>query len=229
MQDNREIPDPKGEKIEGLAINSMASWDLPDVLAIERATFKDSDQWTEKEFRKYVGGGLKQTMSFSSHPNIITIIATKFDQGKYDKKLQKFKEIIDRQMRGELTKEYFDRQHMESFEKSMYDEWVKQELKKQSYKPIGFAICEGEEIVNIAVHPDFRGKGVGTLMVEDLKEKIKDDPKKSKLIIRIDERDLNAQKFFGTTGFKATRVLKKHGEDDKYLMECVLKERMQSR
>lgn len=77
------------------------------------------------------------------------------------------------------------------------------------------------EIINFAVHPDYRRHRVGTAMVERLMSKLKPPAITTiKLIIR--ETNLDGQLFFKYHGFRWTKTLHRFWEDseeDSYLME----------
>ena len=90
---------------------------------------------------------------------------------------------------------------------------------------VGFMIYELHKnrlhVLNFAVTPMFRRSGVGAQMVSKLIGKLSSH-RRSKITLAVRERNLDAQKFFRTQDFKATRVLRNYYEDsgeDAFLME----------
>jgi len=90
---------------------------------------------------------------------------------------------------------------------------------------VGFMIYELHKnrlhVLNFAVTPMFRRSGVGAQMVAKLIGKLSSH-RRSKITLAVRERNLDAQKFFRTQDFKATRVLRNYYEDsgeDAFLME----------
>ena len=79
------------------------------------------------------------------------------------------------------------------------------------------------ELLNFAVHPDHRLKGVGTKLTEHLISKLR-PMKRRKLVLNVGERNTAAHLFFRSAGFKATAVLRNHYDhcdDDAYSFEYV--------
>lgn len=76
----------------------------------------------------------------------------------------------------------------------------------------------------LAVHPDYRRQDVGSQMVNKLVNKL--DPYcRNRVIIDIEERNVTAQLFLSSLGFKAIRVLWNHFDDqDAYKMVFTAKE-----
>jgi len=70
------------------------------------------------------------------------------------------------------------------------------------------------EVLNFAVHPDWRGKGVGRRLIERLAGKLSES-RRTEITLEVRETNLGAQLFFRDMGFKATAVLRGHfnGED----------------
>lgn len=64
-------------------------------------------------------------------------------------------------------------------------------------------------IVNLAVHASVHRQGVGTALVDKLKDKISKPPRKrSKLLTQVSERNLDGCLFFKSLGFQAVAVRK---------------------
>ena len=92
---------------------------------------------------------------------------------------------------------------------------------------VGFFIYELHKtrlnILNFAVHPDYRHNGIGSQMVNKLTDKLSHQ-KRTRILLEISERNLPAQMFFRALGFRAISVLKNHyheenTDEDAYLME----------
>lgn len=90
---------------------------------------------------------------------------------------------------------------------------------------VGFMIYELHKnrlhVLNFAVAPMLRRGGIGAQMVSKLIGKLSSH-RRSKITLAVRERNLDAQKFFRTQDFKATRVLRNYYEDsgeDAFLME----------
>jgi ribosomal-protein-alanine N-acetyltransferase len=90
---------------------------------------------------------------------------------------------------------------------------------------IGFMIYELHKsrlhILNFAVHPDVRQHRVGVQMVNKLIGKLSHQ-RRTRILLEVRERNLPAQVFFRTLGFRAISVLRDFYEDtveDAYLME----------
>jgi ribosomal-protein-alanine N-acetyltransferase len=90
-------------------------------------------------------------------------------------------------------------------------------------KVVGFIIYHTDRdaynIVNLAVHPDYRKRGVGRALVDDMLEKVH-PLRRHEARLTVSEQNLDAQLFFREIGFKATKVLRAfYGPDhDGYLM-----------
>ena len=89
----------------------------------------------------------------------------------------------------------------------------------------GFMIYELHKtrlhVLNFAVHPATRRTGIGGLMVGKLIYKLISH-RRQKITLAVRERNLTAQMFFRTHGFKATKLLRNYYEDsgeDAYQME----------
>ncbi len=92
-------------------------------------------------------------------------------------------------------------------------------------KIVGFMIYELHKsrlhVLNFAVAPAARRQGVGGQMVTKLVGKLSSH-RRSKITLAVRERNLDAQVFFRTQDFKATRVLRNYYGDsgeDAFLME----------
>jgi ribosomal-protein-alanine N-acetyltransferase len=95
---------------------------------------------------------------------------------------------------------------------------------------VGFMIYELHKtrlhIINLAVHADFRRRGVGTQMTEKLVSKLSRQ-RRDKILLEVRETNLSAQLFFKDSGFKAVSVLRDFYEDtveDAYLMQYRFRE-----
>lgn len=94
-----------------------------------------------------------------------------------------------------------------------------------SERVVGFMIYELHRsrlhILNFAVHPDMRRRQVGTQMAQKLCGKLSLD-RRNRILLEVRERNLPAQLFFRSVGFRAISVLRDFYEDtteDAYLME----------
>jgi ribosomal-protein-alanine N-acetyltransferase len=90
---------------------------------------------------------------------------------------------------------------------------------------VGFMIYELNknriQVLNFAVAPDFRRRGVGTQMVAKLIGKLSAQ-RRTRILLEVRETNLAAQLFFRTIGFRAVSVLRNFYEDtpeDAYLMQ----------
>jgi ribosomal-protein-alanine N-acetyltransferase len=90
---------------------------------------------------------------------------------------------------------------------------------------VGFMIYELHksklQVLNLAVHADFRRQGIGTQMVEKLKSKLSQQ-RRARIVLEIRETVLGAQLFLQSQGFRAVGVLRDYYEDsveDAYLMQ----------
>ncbi len=89
----------------------------------------------------------------------------------------------------------------------------------------GFMIYELQRnrlhILNFAVAPEFRRKGVGQQMVEKLIGKLSSQ-RRNRILLEVRETNLEAQLFFRDIGFRAISVLRDFYDDtteDAYLMQ----------
>jgi ribosomal-protein-alanine N-acetyltransferase len=90
---------------------------------------------------------------------------------------------------------------------------------------VGFMIYELHKnrlhILNFAVHPDARRRGVGLAMVRKLIGKLSPQ-RRNRILLEIRETNLDAQLFFREVGFRAISVLRDFYDDtteDAYLMQ----------
>ena len=90
---------------------------------------------------------------------------------------------------------------------------------------VGFMIYELHKdqlhVLNFAVRPDVRRRGVGRQMVEKLIGKLSQQ-RRTRVLLEIRETNLAAQVFFRNLGFSATSVLRDYYDDtteDAYVMQ----------
>jgi len=90
---------------------------------------------------------------------------------------------------------------------------------------VGFVIYELHKqqllLLNLAVHPQYRRRGVGRQLVERLISKLSQH-RRDKITLEVRERNLPAQLFFKALGFQAVRVLRGYYADtgeDAYVMQ----------
>lgn len=90
---------------------------------------------------------------------------------------------------------------------------------------VGYVIYELHKnrlhVLNLAVHPDHRKRGVGRAMVDNLKGKLSHD-RRNRILLEVRETNLDAQLFWKQMGFRAINVLRDHYVDtkeDAYLMQ----------
>lgn len=96
---------------------------------------------------------------------------------------------------------------------------------------VGFAIYQLADdkihICNMAVHPDYIRMGVGTLLLNKLKSKLRKD-RREKLEIDVRETNMTACRFLSSQGFKATDVIRNWYEtpqyEDAYKFQYLIKE-----
>jgi ribosomal-protein-alanine N-acetyltransferase len=93
---------------------------------------------------------------------------------------------------------------------------------------IGFMIYELHKsklnVLNFAVHPSARRTSVGKQMVLKLLSKLSNH-RRTRITLAVRERNLDAQLFFRSEGFRAVRVLRSYYEDtgeDAFLMQYAL-------
>ncbi len=92
---------------------------------------------------------------------------------------------------------------------------------------LGFMIYELHKtrlhVLNFAVHPDHRRRGVGEAMVQKLVSKLSHQ-RRNRILLEVRETNLSAQLFFRNAGFRAISVLRDFYDDtteDAYLMQYV--------
>ena len=90
---------------------------------------------------------------------------------------------------------------------------------------VGFMIYELHKsrlhVLNFAVHPAFRRRGVGQAMIGKLIGKLSHQ-RRDRILLEVRETNLAAQLFFRAAGFRAVSVLRDFYEDtteDAYLMQ----------
>jgi len=100
---------------------------------------------------------------------------------------------------------------------------------------VGFMIYELNrhklQILNFAVHPRFRRRGVATQMAAKLVGKLSNQ-RRTKITLHLRESNLAAQLFFRAIGFKAMEVVREHFDDtgeDAYVMNYAHAEPAESR
>lgn len=92
-------------------------------------------------------------------------------------------------------------------------------------KLVGFLMYELSKtelfIINVAIHPDYQRKGIGTQLINKLVGKLSFD-RRTKIKGMVRDNNLDVQLFLKHLGFKAIQVLKNYYEDfnqDGYLMQ----------
>lgn len=96
---------------------------------------------------------------------------------------------------------------------------------ERDHQIVGFMIYELHKsrlnILNFAVAPEHRKQGIGTQMILRLIDKLSQQRRKE-ILFEVRERNLDAQLFFRSQGFRAVRVLRAHYDDtaeDAYIMQ----------
>lgn len=85
------------------------------------------------------------------------------------------------------------------------------------------------QLLNLAVHPKFRRKQVGTQLMERLISKLSTQRRRY-IALEVRETNLAAQHFFHSVGFRAISVLRNFYEDceeDAYLMQYLLQDQQE--
>ena len=81
------------------------------------------------------------------------------------------------------------------------------------------------QMLRLAVHPDFRCLGVGTRMVDRLKNKLSRD-RRPHVLAHVDERNVQAQLFLRGMGFKAIQIVRpswdQESNGDAYVMQYAI-------
>jgi len=113
----------------------------------------------------------------------------------------------------------------EDFKRCVHQRNVIGMVAENGEQVVGFVLYELHkrqiDIVNFAVHPDFRRHRVGTQMVATPISKLSHQ-RRERILLGVGERNLRAQLFFQACGFLATAVLPGHFEktgEDAYVME----------
>jgi [ribosomal protein S18]-alanine N-acetyltransferase len=76
-------------------------------------------------------------------------------------------------------------------------------------------------VLNFAVHPKYRRRGIGGQMLHKLVSKLSPD-RRNRIMLEVRETNLGAQLFFKAQSFRAVSVLRDFYEDtteDAYLMQ----------
>lgn len=101
---------------------------------------------------------------------------------------------------------------------------------EQGDQIVGFMIYELHKnklnVLNFAVAPQFRRKGIGAQMCTKLIAKLQSH-RRSKITLAVRETNLAAQLFFKGFEFRANKVMKKYYEDsgeDAFLMEYLIED-----
>jgi ribosomal-protein-alanine N-acetyltransferase len=101
---------------------------------------------------------------------------------------------------------------------------------EHDFHVVGFYIYQlhkkCHEIVNMAVHPDFRRQGVASAMIAKLTGKVRTSANREGIFALVRDGNLPAHLFFRRHGFRAVKVL--HGiydgsDDDAYRFELKVK------
>lgn len=89
----------------------------------------------------------------------------------------------------------------------------------------GYAMynCPGNvlRLYDLAVHPKKRRHGIGTVLVDELKKKVR-SMERRKIVCDVRETNLDGQQFFKAMGFRATEVARRYFADtreDAFVME----------
>lgn len=111
------------------------------------------------------------------------------------------------------------------FAKCLVQQEVSGVIAKLNGELCGYMVYELQKeyvyLLNLAVHPNYRQKGIGTGMIEKLTDKLS-PRRRTHIFLEIRETNLTAQVFFRSLGFKAIDTLRNFYDDnseDAYLME----------
>lgn len=89
---------------------------------------------------------------------------------------------------------------------------------EQDHRVIGFMCYELHKeylrLLRFAVDPKYHRQGFGTAMINVLVEKLEYSPRRTKIILEVQETNLSAQLFYKALGFKAKNVLRNHYFED---------------
>jgi ribosomal-protein-alanine N-acetyltransferase len=123
-----------------------------------------------------------------------------------------------------------------SFEFPWSDEEFRRCLRQQNciglvaesnHRVLGYVFYEIDRtqfhVLNLAVHPEYRRRGVGKTLVQKLIGKLAPGGR-TRIQLEVRETNLAAQLFFRSMGFRATAILRNFYEDtveDAYLMQYV--------
>jgi ribosomal-protein-alanine N-acetyltransferase len=96
----------------------------------------------------------------------------------------------------------------------------------KSWPVLGFMVYELHEkrldLINFAVHPEWRLGGVATQMAAKLASKVLGSHRRSRIRLHVRESNLPAQLFFKGQGYRAIKIERGYYEDsgeDAYLMQ----------
>ena len=99
-----------------------------------------------------------------------------------------------------------------------------EQCREEYDRVLGFMIYELNKhriaLLNLAVHPDYRRRSVGTQMVNKLISKLPSE-RRRRITLEVRETNLSAQLFFRNCGFKAINIFHDFYEDtleDAYVM-----------
>jgi [ribosomal protein S18]-alanine N-acetyltransferase len=89
-------------------------------------------------------------------------------------------------------------------------------IAEQGEKVVGVMVYELHKnrlhLLNFAVHPNCRRRGVGSQMVAKLVNKLANH-RRNRITLEVRETNLPAQLFFRSRGFRAVNVLRRHYDD----------------
>jgi len=74
----------------------------------------------------------------------------------------------------------------------------------EGQKVVGYFMFKGEIAMNLVIHPDYRKKGIGKILVKETMKK------SNRLVSRIREDNVNALEFHKHLGFKYKRKIEKY-------------------
>lgn len=106
--------------------------------------------------------------------------------------LQTIKEISSISLKSVLPMKYFEK---------FLDNTI---LAVENGKIVGFLIFKKENVMNFAVHPEFRKKNIGKKLIQELMKKYR------AIRLRARENNKNAIDFLNKLGFKEKRKIEKY-------------------
>lgn len=97
-------------------------------------------------------------------------------------------------------------------------EYFKKNLKNilvavKSGMTVGFIVFKNENVLNIVVHPDFRRRGIGRSLIEEVIKKFK------RVRLRTRENNRDAINFLKKLGFSKRRIIKEYYSDGENAIE----------